>query len=200
MLCIPRRGTGESLLRTITAAPSPMRRFHHVLSLCACLLVSSCTNPGWHSLRVCNFSPQQVYITSINGVECGEKEKALFLSGTGYAPETTCEHSNIQNLQMTFPMVVQWKSGEDNFTKTRTSRITSHKTFISEGNDVHWNLVLYKNEWKVLKQCYSAEPAYSTYMVMYEVLGIPLPENCRQQSMLELLEGHYHLVETEEGQ
>lgn len=167
----------------------------YVISLCVCILSASCNNHNWHSMRVGNYSSQHVYITSINGLNCDEIYKSLFLRQSGYAPAQTCEISNLPNLRITFPLEIQWKSSEDNFQNIRTTKLISHKIFISEGNDIHWDLVLYEDQWLVLKQCYSDGPWYSSLMVMYEVLGIPLPKGCRQQSMLKLLEGNYQLVE-----
>lgn len=175
-----------------------MRKFHYILLLCVCFLATAC-NKQLHSLRVCNFTSQHIYVQSINGVNCSETDKAIFLHNAGYAPEQSCQHSSIQNLQITFPLVIQWKSSEDNFKKIRTAKISSYKAFISEGHDIHWDLVLYKNEWKALQQRYSEDLAYSTLMVMYEVMGIPLPKGCRQQSMLNLLEGDYHIIEAGEN-
>lgn len=146
-------------------------------------------------MRVGNYSSQHVYIKSINGLNCDEIYKSLFLPQSGYAPAQTREISNLPNLRITFPLEIQWKSSEDNFQNIRTTKLISHKIFISEGNDIHWDLVLYEDQWLVLKQCYSDGPWYSSLMVMYEVLGIPLPKGCRQQSMLKLLEGNYQLVE-----
>lgn len=175
-----------------------MPNLQYILSLCVCFLATACNKPI-HSLRVCNFTSQHIYITSINGLSCNEADKAYFLSSTGYAPEQSCAHSNMQNLRITFPLVIQWKSSKDNFKKIRTTKLTSYKAFISEGNDIHWDFILYQNEWKALQQRYCADLAYSTLMVTHEVMGIPLPKGCRQQSMLNLLEGNYHIIEAGEN-